>query len=127
MTKSVNTMHEGNRACWNGWATWWGECRDRVGVWQRCHQEPALVLSTLELSALGDVQGKDVCVLASGNNEVAFALAGMGANVTSVDISENQLAIDGTRRPLGIRASVERARRHHKKCQRPRGSGVPDR
>jgi ubiquinone/menaquinone biosynthesis C-methylase UbiE len=42
---------------------------------------------------LGGVRGKSVCVLASGDNEVAFALAGMGAKVTSVDISEGQLKI----------------------------------
>jgi ubiquinone/menaquinone biosynthesis C-methylase UbiE len=34
-----------------------------------------------------------VCVLGSGDNQVVFALAGMGASVTSVDISQNQLQV----------------------------------
>jgi SAM-dependent methyltransferase len=37
--------------------------------------------------------GKRIAVLGSGDNLVVFALAGMGARVTSVDISANQLAI----------------------------------
>ena len=37
--------------------------------------------------------GQRIAVLGSGDNLVVFALAGMGAQVTSVDISENQLAI----------------------------------
>jgi ubiquinone/menaquinone biosynthesis C-methylase UbiE len=38
------------------------------------------------------VAGKRVAVLGSGDNLVVFALAGMGAQVTSVDFAENQLA-----------------------------------
>lgn len=40
-----------------------------------------------------DVAGKTVCVLGSGDNEVAFALTGMGGKVTSIDISEERLRI----------------------------------
>lgn len=99
-------MHEGNRACWNGWAEWWWRRRERVGVWKLCHQRPALVLSTGELHFMRDIAGKSVCVLASGDNEVAFALAGMGAQVTSVDVSEGQLAIAAERaRILGLNIS----------------------
>ena len=106
----MNEIHDGNRACWNGWAEWWGERRDKVGVWNRCHREPELVLSPGELEFIGDVQGKSVCVLASGDNEVAFALAGMGARVTSVDMSEGQLAIAEQRaRTLGLDISFLRA------------------
>jgi ubiquinone/menaquinone biosynthesis C-methylase UbiE len=62
------------------------------------------------LDSIGDVQNKKVCVLASGDNEVAFALAGMGAQVTSVDISENQLSIAAERaRHLGIDIAFQRA------------------
>jgi ubiquinone/menaquinone biosynthesis C-methylase UbiE len=45
------------------------------------------------MNFLRDVRGKQVCVLGSGDNEVVFALAGMGAKVTSVDISEKQLEV----------------------------------
>ena len=107
---SMNEMHEGNRACWNGWAEWWGKRREKAGVWKLCHQRPELVLSPGELQFMRDVQGKSVCVLASGDNEVAFALAGMGARVTSIDISEGQLTIAEKRaRALGLNISFVRA------------------
>ena len=44
-----------------------------------------------EIKWLQEVKNKQVCVLGSGDNLVVFALAGMGAAVTSVDISEAQL------------------------------------
>ena len=103
-------IHESNRACWNGWAKWWGRRRDKKGVWRKCHRDPTLVLSPGEMQFLGDVAGKDVCVLASGDNEVVFALAGMGANVTSVDISEGQLEIAEERaRILGLEITFLRS------------------
>ena len=106
----MNQAHEGNRACWNGWAPWWRERRDKVGVWSRCPSAPELVLSPGELRALGDIAGQRVAVLASGDNEVAFALAGMGARVTSVDISEGQLAIAAERaEKLGIEIAFLRS------------------
>ena len=45
----------------------------------------------------GDLSGKDVCVVGSGDNYAAFALSGMGANVTSIDISERQLEVASKR------------------------------
>ena len=45
----------------------------------------------------GNISGKDVCVIGSGDNYAAFALAGMGANVTSIDISEQQLEVAARR------------------------------
>jgi SAM-dependent methyltransferase len=63
--------------------------------------EPALGLpgSLLELTGqyVGDLGGKRVCVLASRDNLAAFALAGLGARVTSVDISPVQLNIAAER------------------------------
>lgn len=50
-----------------------------------------MVLSAMELKYLAGISGKRVCVLGSGDNQVVFALAGMGAAVTSVDFSQNQL------------------------------------
>ena len=89
----MNEFHEANRACWNEWAEWWRKKTDDRGVWRRCHRDPTLVLSPGEMHFLSDMRGKDVCVLGSGDNEVVFALAGMGGKVTSVDISERQLEI----------------------------------
>ena len=106
----MNETHESNRAVWNHWSNWWGRRRDEKGVWNRCPGDPTLVLSPGEMEYLGDLRGKSVCVLASGDNEVAFALAGMGAEVTSVDISEGQLAIAEERaRTLGLKISFLRA------------------
>lgn len=39
-----------------------------------------------------DLRGKRICVPSSGDNHAAFAFAMLGAEVTSCDISENQLA-----------------------------------
>ncbi|MCP4640532.1 MAG: class I SAM-dependent methyltransferase [bacterium] len=86
-----NQIHEANRKRWDAAAPRWAECADNRGVWKRCPQEPELVLCQKELKHLGDLSGKQVCVLGSGDNQVVFALAGLGAKVTSVDISQNQL------------------------------------
>lgn len=106
----MNNLHESNRACWNEWADWWRRKADQRGTWRKCPCDPALVLSPGEMHLLGDVRGKDVCVLGSGDNEVVFALAGMGASVTSVDISEKQLEIAQERAAiLGLEISFLRA------------------
>ena len=39
-----------------------------------------------------DLQGKRICVPSSGDNHAVFAFAMLGAQITSCDISENQLA-----------------------------------
>ena len=39
----------------------------------------------------GDLHGKRACVIGSGDNYAAFALAGLGAQVTSTDISARQM------------------------------------
>ncbi len=106
----MNEMHEANRAAWNASAQWWKEREDKRGLWMRCHRDPTLVLSPAEMPFLTDVQGKDVCVLGSGDNEVVFALAGMGGKVTSVDISERRLEIAEERaRALGLEVTFLRA------------------
>src|SRR4030042_1075709 len=58
---------------------------DSRELWRRCPTEPGLVLSARELELLRDVRGRRACVLGSGDNQVVFALAGLGARVTSVD------------------------------------------
>jgi len=106
----MNNQHEQNRSCWNSWAEWWRRKADQRGIWQKCHRNPELVFSPFEMRILSDVRGKDTCVLGSGDNEVVFALAGMGAAVTSVDISEKQLEIAEERAGiLGLDVSFLRA------------------
>jgi ubiquinone/menaquinone biosynthesis C-methylase UbiE len=65
-----------------------------------------LVLSDKELHYLAGIRGRRVCVLGSGDNQVVFALAGLGARVTSVDISQNQLRI-AQQRSYELGLSVE--------------------
>ena len=76
----------------------------------KAHEEPALVLSPAEMPFLKDADGKEVCVLGSGDNEVAFALTGLGGHVTSVDISERRLAVAADRaRTLGLQLTFLQA------------------
>ena len=89
----MNDPHESNRQHWEARAAEWAVRPEAEKVWRRCAQKPGLVLNERELHWLGDVAGKRVAVLGSGDNLVVFALAGMGARVTSVDIAENQLAV----------------------------------
>ena len=102
--------HEANRAVWDASTKWWKEREDKRGLWRRAHVEPASVLAPAEMPFVKDVDGKDVCVLGSGDNEVAYALAGMGGAVTSVDISERRLEVAADRaRTLGLEVSFLRA------------------
>ena len=81
-----------------------------AGRWMKAHEDPALVLNPAEMPFLHDVAGKDVCVLGSGDNEVAFALSGLGGHVTSVDISERRLAVAADRaRTLGLQLTFLQA------------------
>ena len=63
-----------------------------------------------ELAWLRDVAGKKVAVLGSGDNQVVFALAGMGAVVTSIDISQQLIEIARSRAAaLGLQVAFVRA------------------
>ena len=92
----MNNRHEGNRRNWNANAASWKAERDRDGLWRRCPAEPDLAFEGEALALIRDriqdLEGKQACVIGSGDNYAAFALAGLGMQVTSVDISENQLA-----------------------------------
>ena len=92
----MNEMHEANRRKWEASAPRWKARRDEDPIWRRCHLEPGLGFEGKSLELFQkhiDVAGKRACVLGSGDNHAPFALAGMGATVTSVDISFNQLEI----------------------------------
>ena len=102
--------HEANQAFWDASTKWWKEKEDKRWLWMRPHEDPSLVISPAESPFLKDVHEKDVCVLGSGDNEVAFALAGLGGHVTSVDISERRLDVAADRaRTLGVHLSFLRA------------------
>ena len=86
-----NKIHDANRKRWDAGSEQWAKRADSRGHWRRCASEPELVLSDTELEYVADISGKRVCVLGSGDNQVVFALAGLGAILTSVDISQKQL------------------------------------
>ena len=87
----MNPMHEANRRGWDAASAGWQATVERNVDWRRCPADPTVALIKEELELLGDVAGRDVCVLGSGDNLAVLALAGMGARLTSVDISQAQL------------------------------------
>jgi|TARA_Y100000310_G_scaffold344697_1_gene458868 SAM-dependent methyltransferase len=106
----MNDMHEANRRSWDAVSPKWQAKIDTEKPWRQVPVNPALVLEKEELRHLGDVAGKNVCVLGSGDNLIVFALAGMGADVTSVDVSQTQLDIAaGRARELGLAVTFLRA------------------
>lgn len=106
----TNQFHEANRCCWDAWSAWWAHRADKRGIWRRCHLDPSLALHSDELRWFGDVARRRVAVLGSGDNQAVFALAGLGAKVTSVDISDQQIEIARKRAAtLGLRVDFVRA------------------
>ncbi len=100
-------MHSANRRHWNNAADGWERLRDEDDLWQRCPREPDLGFQGDALGLVrqvsGEPKGKDVCVIGSGDNYAAFALCGLGAKVTSIDISERQLDVASKRaQQLGL-------------------------
>ena len=95
--RSMNEMHEANRRYWDSAAPGWQRLRDQDQLWRNCPENPALAFDggTLELirEFLGNLAAKRVCVIGSGDNYAAFALAGMRSIVTSTDMSEQQLRV----------------------------------
>ena len=93
----MNELHEANRRYWDALAADWRQLREEDQLWRRCHREPDLAFDGTALEMIrefaGDLAGKDACVIGSGDNLAAFALAGMVAKVTSADISAQQLAV----------------------------------
>lgn len=109
----MNDMHEANRRFWDATAAEW-RLRDRDELWRRCPEEPEVAFEGEALETirefLGGLEGKSACVIGSGDNYAAFALAGLGATVTSTDISERQLQVAGARADrLGLEIDFIRA------------------
>src|SRR6266508_1892993 len=104
----MNEHHEANRRRWDAVATEWRQLRDRDGLWKRCAHEPELAFEGDALQQIRrfypNLSDRQVCVIGSGDNYAAFALAGLGARGTSVDISERQLEVAEARSPHPIRA-----------------------
>jgi SAM-dependent methyltransferase len=106
----VKRLHEENRTRWNVASRAYQESIESSGMWRKLPGNPGLFFYPEEMEIMGDVKGKSAAVLGSGDNHAAFALAGMGAAVTSVDISEKQLAAAERRAgEIGLKISFVRA------------------
>ena len=93
----MNELHEANRRGWDAVAAQWQAGLEHSQPWRQMVHDPTLYFEPEQLQAIGSVAGKRICVLGSGNNFAVFALAGMGAQLTSVDISQAQLDIAARR------------------------------
>ena len=97
----MSKIHEANRQHWNSQATTWEERLNRDGRWRRCDKEPELAFEGETLATIREVVGnlhnKRVCIIGSGDNMAAYALSGLGAVVTSTDISEERLKLAADR------------------------------
>jgi SAM-dependent methyltransferase len=102
----IDQFHEANRRRWDAGSASWAARADTRGIWKRCHLDASLALHPAELEWLDGVAGKSVAVLGSGDNQVVFALAGLGAKVTSVDISAQQIDV-ARRRAVALGLAVE--------------------
>ena len=87
----MNATHEANQMGWEKVSPGWQATIEERVDWRRCSADPTIALDHRELAHLGQMAGKDACVLGSGDNLVVFALSGMGVKVTSVDFSKAQL------------------------------------
>ena len=84
------------KAWWNRTADsdWYRSLRTEDGI-RRLTEDPASAFhpAVFELirKYLPDMKNRRILLPSSGDNHAAFALAAMGASVTSADISERQL------------------------------------
>ena len=109
MSDSESTMHDANRKGWDAVSAKWQANIDARMDWRRVPENIRPVLDEEELKYIGDVSGRSACVLGSGDNLVATALAGAGAKVTSVDISGTQLDIAAERaKEIGLSIQFHR-------------------
>lgn len=94
---STARIHRANRQYWELSSSRWETLRDQDRLWQRCPEEPELGFAGTTLERIREfaspLTGCKACILGSGDNYAAFALAGAGADVTSTDIAEAQLDV----------------------------------
>jgi len=102
----ANKVHQANQERWDAASDNWAASADTRGKWNTCHEDPSIVFVDKTLEFLSDVKGQKIAVLGSGDNEAVFALAGLGAEVTSVDISQKQLD-HGARRAMELGLEVK--------------------
>ena len=85
------SIHKANQKRWEASADNWAAAADSRGIWKKCHLDPSLEFCEKTLGYFKSIANNKVAVLGSGDNQAVIALAGMSAQVTSIDISQNQL------------------------------------
>ena len=87
---------EKNKGSWNEGAATYSAFNHSERLMGRIAKNPAKAFHHATWETIGrylpDLRGKRICVPSSGDNHAVFAFAMLGAQVTSCDISENQLA-----------------------------------
>ena len=93
----MDKISQSNQSYWDALASSWQSLRDQDQLWRKCPQQPELAFEGEALLLIhkfvGSLQGRQVLVIGSGDNYVAFTLAELGAQVTSSDISSRQLDV----------------------------------
>ena len=90
----MNKYHASNRGKWNATAERWQHSHTPE-EYAEVYQRPAADLHPQLLQYLRPMEKHKALVLSSGDNLSAVALAGLGFQVWSTDISEKQLVQPG--------------------------------
>lgn len=110
----MDKMSNANQRYWDALAPAWQTLRDQDQLWRQCPRQPELAFEGEALAFIrkyaGPLHNQRVMVIGSGDNYAAFALAGLGAQVTSTDLSARQLEIARQRADqLGLKIEFLRA------------------
>ena len=92
---NINEIHEANRKWWDVSSPDWKKLDEET--WQTYKEQSSFTLDRRMQEIFDEFiekpEGKKTCVISSGDNFTAFALAGMGMKITSTDISRLRLNI----------------------------------
>lgn len=90
-----NEIHDINRKWWDTSSPDWKKLDEEI--WKTGKEQSSFSLDRrmqeIVDEFIGNPESKKACVLSSGDNFAAFALAGMGMKITSTDISELRLNV----------------------------------
>jgi ubiquinone/menaquinone biosynthesis C-methylase UbiE len=108
----MHKVHKINRKYWDASTPEWQKLDE--DDWRKCSQQPEIAFEGNTLETIkefaGELHRKCVCIIGSGDNYAAFALAGLGAEVTSTDISDKRLKVaDQRARILGLNIQFVRS------------------
>jgi len=82
-----------DRRDWIPVAPTWERDPEDKDIWRRVVTMPSLALNRAEQEYLGNIAGKQVCVLSVGDGMAPLALAALGAKVTVIDSTATTLDV----------------------------------